>query len=130
VWGYTVIDDVTARDLQRDHKQWLLGKGLDTHCPMGPYAVTADEISDVGSLEVQTLVNGKRLQHAPVKDLIFDIPTLIVVISAGITLLPGNPILIPNRPWATRIPQPPIPTRTQHPTAPRLPSVRQPRPSQ
>jgi 2-keto-4-pentenoate hydratase/2-oxohepta-3-ene-1,7-dioic acid hydratase in catechol pathway len=90
VWGYTVINDVTARDLQRDHKQWLLGKGLDTHCPMGPYAVTADEISDVGSLEVQTLVNGERRQHAPVKDLIFDIPTLIVVISAGITLLPGD----------------------------------------
>ena len=44
VWGYTIINDFTARDLQRNHKQWLLGKGLDTHCPMGPYAVTADEI--------------------------------------------------------------------------------------
>ena len=74
VWGYTVINDVTARDLQRDHKQWLLGKSLDTHCPMGPYAVTADEIGDVGTLEVETLVNGEQRQHAPVKDLIFDIP--------------------------------------------------------
>ena len=84
------INDVTARDLQRDHKQWLLGKSLDTHCPMGPYAVTADEIGDVGTLEVETLVNGEQRQHAPVKDLIFDIPTLIATISAGITLLPGD----------------------------------------
>jgi 2-keto-4-pentenoate hydratase/2-oxohepta-3-ene-1,7-dioic acid hydratase in catechol pathway len=90
VWGYTAINDVTARDLQRDHKQWLLGKSLDTHCPMGPYAVTADEIGDVDTLEVETLVNGEQRQHAPVKDLIFDIPTLIATISAGITLLPGD----------------------------------------
>jgi 2-keto-4-pentenoate hydratase/2-oxohepta-3-ene-1,7-dioic acid hydratase in catechol pathway len=90
VWGYTAINDVTARDLQRDHKQWLLGKSLDTFGPMGPYAVTADEIGDVDSLEVETLVNGEQRQHAPVKDLIFDIPTLIATISAGITLLPGD----------------------------------------
>ena len=90
VWGYTVINDVTARDLQRDHKQWLLGKSLDTHCPMGPYAVTADEIGNVDTLEVETLVNGEQRQHAPVKDLIFDVPTLIATISAGITLLPGD----------------------------------------
>ena len=90
VWGYTVINDVTARDLQRDHKQWLLGKSLDTHCPMGPYAVSADEAGGVQTLEVETLVNGERRQHAPVKDLIFDIPTLIATISAGITLLPGD----------------------------------------
>ena len=90
VWGYTVINDVTARDLQRDHKQWMLGKSLDTHCPMGPYAVSADEAGDVQTLEVETLVNGERRQHAPVKDLIFDIPALIATISAGITLLPGD----------------------------------------
>ena len=90
VWGYTVINDVTARDLQRDHKQWLLGKSLDTHCPMGPYAVSADEAGDVQTLEVETRVNGERRQHAPVKDLIFDIPTLIETLSAGITLLPGD----------------------------------------
>jgi 2-keto-4-pentenoate hydratase/2-oxohepta-3-ene-1,7-dioic acid hydratase in catechol pathway len=90
VWGYTVVNDVTARDLQRDHKQWFLGKSLDTHCPMGPYAVSADEAGDVQTLEVETLVNGERRQHAPVKDLIFDIPALIETISAGITLLPGD----------------------------------------
>jgi 2-keto-4-pentenoate hydratase/2-oxohepta-3-ene-1,7-dioic acid hydratase in catechol pathway len=92
VWGYTVVNDVTARDLQRDHKQWFLGKSLDTHCPMGPYAVSADEAGDVQTLEVETLVNGERRQLAPVKDLIFDIPALIETISAGITLLPGDVI--------------------------------------
>jgi 2-keto-4-pentenoate hydratase/2-oxohepta-3-ene-1,7-dioic acid hydratase in catechol pathway len=92
VWGYTVINDVTARDLQRDHKQWLLGKSLDTHCPMGPYAVSADEIGDIQTVEVETVVNGERRQFAPVKDLIFDIPELIETISAGITLLPGDVI--------------------------------------
>jgi 2-keto-4-pentenoate hydratase/2-oxohepta-3-ene-1,7-dioic acid hydratase in catechol pathway len=90
VWGYTIIDDFTARDLQRRHKQWTLGKGLDTHCPMGPYAVSADEIADVTTLQVQSFVNGEPRQDGPVKDLIFDIPELIAVISAGITLLPGD----------------------------------------
>jgi 2-keto-4-pentenoate hydratase/2-oxohepta-3-ene-1,7-dioic acid hydratase in catechol pathway len=90
VWGYTIIDDVTARDLQRKHKQWLIGKGLDTHCPMGPYAVSADEIPEVTALVVESHVNGERRQSASVKDLIFDIPELIATISAGITLLPGD----------------------------------------
>ncbi len=90
VWGYTIIDDFTARDLQRLHKQWLLGKSLDTHCPMGPYAVSADEITDVTALVVESRVNGEPRQSAPVADLIFDIPTLIETISAGITLLPGD----------------------------------------
>ncbi len=90
VWGYTIIDDFTARDLQRQHKQWLIGKSLDTHCPMGPYAVTADEITDVTALQVESRVNGELRQSAPVKDLIFDIPELIATLSAGITLLPGD----------------------------------------
>ncbi|WP_446212893.1 fumarylacetoacetate hydrolase family protein [Micromonospora sp. IBSANI012] len=90
VWGYTIVNDVTARDLQRAHKQWLIGKSLDTHCPMGPYAVSADEIPDVTALLVESSVNGERRQSAPVKDLIFDIPELIATLSAGITLLPGD----------------------------------------
>jgi 2-keto-4-pentenoate hydratase/2-oxohepta-3-ene-1,7-dioic acid hydratase in catechol pathway len=90
VWGYTIINDFTARDLQRKHKQWLIGKSLDTHAPMGPYAVSADEIDDVTSLQVQSVVNGEPRQSAPVKDLIFDIPELIATLSAGITLLPGD----------------------------------------
>jgi 2-keto-4-pentenoate hydratase/2-oxohepta-3-ene-1,7-dioic acid hydratase in catechol pathway len=90
VWGYTIVDDFTARDLQRKHKQWLLGKGLDTHGPMGPYAVTADEVPDVTALQVESWVNGEARQSGSVKDLIFDIPELIATISAGITLLPGD----------------------------------------
>jgi 2-keto-4-pentenoate hydratase/2-oxohepta-3-ene-1,7-dioic acid hydratase in catechol pathway len=90
VWGYTIVDDFTARDLQSKHKQWTIGKGLDTHCPMGPYAVSADEVPDVTALVVESHVNGEPRQSAPVKDLIFDIPELIAVISAGITLLPGD----------------------------------------
>jgi 2-keto-4-pentenoate hydratase/2-oxohepta-3-ene-1,7-dioic acid hydratase in catechol pathway len=92
VWGYTMINDVTARDLQRDHKQWLLGKSLDTHCPMGPFAVSADEVPDVTALQLRTTVNGEVRQQADVKDLIFDIPELVATLSAGITLLPGDVI--------------------------------------
>jgi 2-keto-4-pentenoate hydratase/2-oxohepta-3-ene-1,7-dioic acid hydratase in catechol pathway len=92
VWGYTIVNDVTARDVQRDHKQWLLGKSLDTHAPMGPWAVTADEVGDLDALEVSSTVNGEPRQKAPVADLIFDVPELIRVISAGITLLPGDVI--------------------------------------
>jgi 2-keto-4-pentenoate hydratase/2-oxohepta-3-ene-1,7-dioic acid hydratase in catechol pathway len=91
VWGYTVANDVTARDLQRDHRQWFLGKSLDTHCPMGPYAVSADELV-VDELEVACRVNGEPRQKASVRDLIFDIPTLIETLSAGITLQPGDMI--------------------------------------
>ncbi len=90
VWGYTIINDVTARDLQRDHKQWLLGKSLDTHGPMGPWAVTADEAGDLSTLRVTSSVNGEPRQDALVADLIFSVPQLIATISAGITLLPGD----------------------------------------
>jgi 2-keto-4-pentenoate hydratase/2-oxohepta-3-ene-1,7-dioic acid hydratase in catechol pathway len=90
VWGYTIINDVTARDLQRDHQQWLLGKSLDTFAPMGPWAVTADAIGDPRNLVVSSTVNGEPRQKAPVADLIFDIPELISVISAGITLRSGD----------------------------------------
>jgi 2-keto-4-pentenoate hydratase/2-oxohepta-3-ene-1,7-dioic acid hydratase in catechol pathway len=89
VWGYTIINDVTARDWQRKHKQWFLGKSFDTFCPMGPIAVTADEI-DAANLEVKCWVNGELRQNANTRDLIFDIPTIIETISAGITLYPGD----------------------------------------
>jgi 2-keto-4-pentenoate hydratase/2-oxohepta-3-ene-1,7-dioic acid hydratase in catechol pathway len=92
VFGYTVVNDVTARDLQRDHKQWFLGKSLDTFCPFGPSIVTTDEIppEQVPALEVECRVNGELRQKARVADLIFDIPALIETISAGITLQPGD----------------------------------------
>jgi len=89
VWGYTIINDVTARDWQKKHKQWFLGKSFDTFCPMGPIAATADEL-DVTNLEVKCWINGELRQHANTRDLIFDVPTIIETISAGITLHPGD----------------------------------------
>lgn len=91
VWGYTLINDVTARDLQRDHKQWFIGKSLDTFCPMGPWAVSADEV-DPTDIVVEARVNGERRQQANTRDFIFDIPTMIATLSAGITLEPGDVI--------------------------------------
>jgi 2-keto-4-pentenoate hydratase/2-oxohepta-3-ene-1,7-dioic acid hydratase in catechol pathway len=89
VWGYTIVNDVTARDLQGRHKQWFLGKSMDTFAPMGPWAVTADEV-DLATAGIRCWVNGELRQDAKIADLIFDIPTLIETISAGITLLPGD----------------------------------------
>jgi len=89
VWGYTIINDVTARDWQKKHKQWFLGKSFDTFCPMGPVAVTADEI-DVANLDVKCWINGELRQNANTRDLIFDVPTIIETIAAGITLYPGD----------------------------------------
>jgi 2-keto-4-pentenoate hydratase/2-oxohepta-3-ene-1,7-dioic acid hydratase in catechol pathway len=89
VWGYTLINDLTARDLQRDHKQWFLGKSLDGFAPMGPYAVTKDEI-DLDELVITGSVNGELRQKASASDLIFDVATLIETISAAVTLQPGD----------------------------------------
>ena len=91
VWGYTIINDVTARDWQSRHKQWHLGKSFDTFCPMGPWLVSADEC-DGTKTQVRCYVNGELRQNASTTDLIFDIPTLIETLSAGITLYPGDVI--------------------------------------
>jgi 2-keto-4-pentenoate hydratase/2-oxohepta-3-ene-1,7-dioic acid hydratase in catechol pathway len=90
VFGYTIINDVTARTLQHSHRQWFLGKSLDTFCPMGPAIVTADEVGDVTKLRLLTKVNGETRQDALVSDLIFDIPTLIETMSKAMTLEPGD----------------------------------------
>ncbi len=90
VFGYTVCNDVTARHLQHRHKQWFIGKSLDGFCPLGPMIVTADEAGDVNEFHLVTSVNGEKRQDAKVADLIFDIPTLIETLSAGITLKPGD----------------------------------------
>ena len=91
VWGYTVINDVTARDLQGLYSQWLVGKSQDTFCPMGPWAVTRDEI-DLQDTKIQCWINGELRQDANTRDLIFDVPTIIATISAGVTLMPGDVI--------------------------------------
>jgi 2-keto-4-pentenoate hydratase/2-oxohepta-3-ene-1,7-dioic acid hydratase in catechol pathway len=92
VYGYTIINDATARTLQNRHKQWFLGKSLDGYCPMGPCIVTADEIrkSDVPKLRLLTRVNGEIRQDAMVSQLIFDIPRLIEDLSKVMTLEPGD----------------------------------------
>jgi 2-keto-4-pentenoate hydratase/2-oxohepta-3-ene-1,7-dioic acid hydratase in catechol pathway len=91
VFGYTIVNDVTARDLQSKHAQWLLGKSQDTFCPMGPWIVTADEI-DAANLSIRCWINDELRQDSNTSLLIFDIPTLISTISAGITLYPGDVI--------------------------------------
>jgi 2-keto-4-pentenoate hydratase/2-oxohepta-3-ene-1,7-dioic acid hydratase in catechol pathway len=91
VFGYTVVNDVTARDVQMRHQQWDLGKSFDTFCPMGPWIVTADEL-DGRSTRVRGWVNGQLRQDGLTQDMIFDIPTLIETCSRGITLYPGDVI--------------------------------------
>jgi 2-keto-4-pentenoate hydratase/2-oxohepta-3-ene-1,7-dioic acid hydratase in catechol pathway len=89
VFGYTIFNDVTARDLQKRHRQFLLGKSLDTFGPMGPWLVGADELEG-GSTRIRCWVNGELRQDASTRDLVFGIPALIETISAGITLQPGD----------------------------------------
>jgi 2-keto-4-pentenoate hydratase/2-oxohepta-3-ene-1,7-dioic acid hydratase in catechol pathway len=92
VFGYVIINDVTSRELQKKHNQWTIGKGLDTFGPMGPYIVTKDEIDDLPSMQIQTLVNDEVRQQAEIRDLIFDIPTLIETLTLTGTLLAGDVI--------------------------------------
>jgi 2-keto-4-pentenoate hydratase/2-oxohepta-3-ene-1,7-dioic acid hydratase in catechol pathway len=91
VFGYTVVNDVTARDVQMRHQQWDMGKSFDTFCPMGPWIATADEF-DGTKTRVRCWVNGELRQDGPTENMIFDIPTLIETISRGITLYPGDVI--------------------------------------
>ena len=90
VGGYTILNDVSGRDLQSQDQQWIRGKSLDTWAPLGPVFVTADEIPDPYSLRIQTRVNDEVRQDAPVSDMIFKIPELISFITQGITLQPGD----------------------------------------
>ncbi|WP_395019238.1 fumarylacetoacetate hydrolase family protein [Dongia sp.] len=89
VWGCTIVNDVTARDLQAKYKQWDIGKSQDTFCPMGPVLVSSDEL-DIANIDLKCWVNGELRQNANTSLLIFDVPTLIETISAGITLYPGD----------------------------------------
>lgn len=91
VFGYMVLNDVTARDIQKRHgNQNFLGKSLDGACPVGPWIVTADEIGDPGNLQLWTRVNGVEKQHGNTQDMIFDVPTFIEALSLTMTLEPGD----------------------------------------
>jgi len=91
VWGYTIVNDITARDLQGRYSQWHIGKSQDTFCPMGPWAVTRDELN-IADTSIRCTVNGELRQDSNTGLLIFDIPTIIATISAGVTLMPGDVI--------------------------------------
>jgi 2-keto-4-pentenoate hydratase/2-oxohepta-3-ene-1,7-dioic acid hydratase in catechol pathway len=90
IWGYTVANDVTARDLQRSDVQFTRAKGFDSFCPLGPWVETE---LDVSALRVQTFLNGEVKQDGNTRDLIFDVPTLVAHVSSVMTLLPGDVIL-------------------------------------
>jgi 2-keto-4-pentenoate hydratase/2-oxohepta-3-ene-1,7-dioic acid hydratase in catechol pathway len=91
IFGYLVINDVSARDVQTAHgKQFFKGKSLDGYCPMGPWIVTADEVPDPHALDLRCRVNGVTKQEGNTRDLIFDIPAIIEWLSLGLTLLPGD----------------------------------------
>ncbi|MGM9924004.1 MAG: fumarylacetoacetate hydrolase family protein [Bacillus sp. (in: firmicutes)] len=90
IFGYTIINDVTARDIQTRHKQFFLGKSLDGTCPMGPYIVHKSAVANPEELQVQTKVNGEIRQNGNTSQFIFSIPKIIEVISSGMTLEPGD----------------------------------------
>ena len=90
VFGYTIVNDVSARDFQMATSQWMIGKTFDTFCPMGPAIVTADEIEDPHNLRVSLSINGETLQDSNTKNLIFGVPNLIAYLSSVFTLEPGD----------------------------------------
>jgi 2-keto-4-pentenoate hydratase/2-oxohepta-3-ene-1,7-dioic acid hydratase in catechol pathway len=90
VFGYTIVNDVTARTLQQRHRQWFLGKSLDGFCPVGPWLVTRDEMGELDAQELATFVNGERRQFARLRDLIFDVGAIIEAVTACVTLEPGD----------------------------------------
>ena len=92
VFGWTIVNDVTARDLQKRHVQWFVGKSPDTFCPMGPWITTIDELPAIGSSWLRTTVNGELRQETPISSLIFDVETLIATLSEVMTLEPGDVI--------------------------------------
>jgi 2-keto-4-pentenoate hydratase/2-oxohepta-3-ene-1,7-dioic acid hydratase in catechol pathway len=92
VFGYTAFNDVTARDLQRNHVQWFKGKSLDDAAPIGPWIVTSDELGDPQNLSIAFRLNGVEKQRSTTAQMIFSIPRLIAELSRGMTLLPGDVI--------------------------------------
>ena len=92
VFGYTIVNDVTARDAQRNHGQWFKGKSYDTFCPMGPCVVTADEFGNPSGHRIALKVNGEIRQDSNTADLLFDVPAMVSFLCASLTLEPGDVI--------------------------------------
>jgi len=93
IFGYTIANDITAREVQERHKQYFLGKSLEGTCPLGPYIVSKDEITDPQNLTVVTKVNGEIRQNGSTKDMVFTIEELVSTLSQYVTLEPGDVIL-------------------------------------
>ncbi|MDR3495199.1 MAG: fumarylacetoacetate hydrolase family protein [Ancalomicrobiaceae bacterium] len=93
VFGYTIGNDITARDVQKRHEQWFKGKSFDRSCPLGPWIITSDEVADYRALELSLSVNGEERQRARAEQMIFDLPEIIATLSAGMTLEAGDIIL-------------------------------------
>ncbi|ADP19810.1 fumarylacetoacetate (FAA) hydrolase family protein 12 [Achromobacter xylosoxidans A8] len=109
VFGYTVANDLSARDLQRAHgAQWFKGKSLDATCPMGPVLITVDEIGDPQNLALGCEVNGVRMQHGHTRNQIFSVARVIAELSQGLTLLPGDVILTGTPEGIGAARQPPV----------------------
>jgi 2-keto-4-pentenoate hydratase/2-oxohepta-3-ene-1,7-dioic acid hydratase in catechol pathway len=90
IFGYTILNDVSARDIQLATTQWVLGKSFATFCPVGPWITTSDEIADPHALDISLTIDGETLQHANTRDLIFKLPALIEYISSIVALEPGD----------------------------------------
>lgn len=90
VFGYSILNDVSARDVQLATSQWTVGKSFDTFAPLGPHIVTADEVPDPHALDIRLSIGGEILQHSNTRELIFRIPELIEYLSQGMTLEPGD----------------------------------------
>jgi 2-keto-4-pentenoate hydratase/2-oxohepta-3-ene-1,7-dioic acid hydratase in catechol pathway len=108
VFGYTVLNDISARDLQFSDEQWVRGKSLDTFCPLGPVIVTPDEVPDPQSLDLGCSVNGETLQEASTKDMVFGVADLIARLSHSFTLVPGDIIASGTPPGVGFSRKPPI----------------------
>jgi 2-keto-4-pentenoate hydratase/2-oxohepta-3-ene-1,7-dioic acid hydratase in catechol pathway len=93
IFGYTVANDVTARDLQKSDGQWSRAKGYDTFCPLGPWVTTHQTLDEVADLTIRTTLDGEERQHGSTRDMVHSIPALIAYISSFTTLLPGDVIL-------------------------------------
>jgi 2-keto-4-pentenoate hydratase/2-oxohepta-3-ene-1,7-dioic acid hydratase in catechol pathway len=93
IFGYTVANDVTARDLQRKDGQWSRAKGYDTFCPLGPWITTHQSVDEVSDLRIRTWVDGELKQDGRTRDMVFGVPEIIAYITSFATLLPGDVIL-------------------------------------
>jgi 2-keto-4-pentenoate hydratase/2-oxohepta-3-ene-1,7-dioic acid hydratase in catechol pathway len=90
IWGYTCVNDVSARDLQFADGQWTRGKSLDTFCPVGPALVPAAFVPDPQALSIRAVLNGEVMQHASTADMIFSVPEIVAFVQQAITLTPGD----------------------------------------